>query len=475
MSKDPASFRDPSGFVFQHENRIFRALDPSAAELFGNLQKKPQFARLQRDRLIVGTRLVDDTRLLKELQAQHPDFPAFLEHDRIAPITYPYEWTPSMLADAGDLTLRLQAELLTIGLSLKDATAYNIQFIKGIPIFIDLTSIEVPARLDVWFALGQFNRMFLYPLLLVKQAGWDLRSYFLANLDGRSTLQVGQAFAAHQRWKPSLLLDVGIPFLLERLAQKRATKRSAFKAGLDPAGKPQGNPVAQSLTLRRLAGKLTRVADSIAPQTIWSDYTSICSYDGEAEASKKAIVRDFLLRHKPSSVIDIGCNTGDYSRIAAECGAQVLASDFDPGAVETLYRRLRQEPATITPMVVDVANPSPGIGYMNTERLPFLQRAQADCVLALALIHHLLVGANLPMPAIRDLLCQLTRQHLVLEFVPTNDEMFTRLIEFRVDLYQDITLDGCKSVFSERFSLLDEAPIKNSPRTLLFFEKRRLT
>lgn len=471
MARVSGSFRDPSGYVFQHAGRIFRALDRAAADLLRGLDAQGHLARWAQEGLVVGTRFVTDSGLLLELAAAHPGFDSFLEHDRIAPITYPYEWSTSMLADAGRLTLRLQAELIQLGLALKDATAYNIQFVRGRPVFIDLTSIEKPARLDLWFALGQFNRMFLYPLLLVKHAGWDLRSYFLSNLDGRSTLQVGQAFPFHQRWSPALILDIGLPFALEK--KVKAGKAAAPKPpAAAHAGAPAGNPVAQEMTLRRLDKKIAALAASIAPATVWGDYTQICSYDEAAEASKKALVRDFLRQARPTEVLDIGCNTGDYSRIAADGGAAVFATDFDIGAVEQMYRRLKQEPKSITPMVVDIANPSPGIGYMNAERPAFLDRAKPDCVLALAVIHHLLVGANLPMAAIRDLFATLAQKHLVLEFVPTDDVMFRKLIEFRVNLFDSVTLEHCLAVFSEKFALVRQEPIQHSPRTLLLFEKR---
>lgn len=471
MSRDSGSFRDPSGYVFQHRGRVFRAVDAAAAGLLRDLEAQGHLGRWSQEGLVVGTRFVADPSLLAELSAAHPGFAAFVEHDRIEPITYPYEWSPSMLADAGRLTLRLQGELIQLGLSLKDAAAYNVQFVRGRPVFIDLTSIEKPARLDLWFALGQFNRMFLYPLLLVKHAGWDLRSYFLANLDGRSTLQVGQAFPWRQRWSPALVLDVGLPFALEK--KVKAGKASAPKPpAAATAGAPAGHPAAQQMTLRRLDKKIAALAAAIAPETVWGDYVQICSYDAAAEASKKALVREFLMQAKPASVLDVGCNTGDYSRIAADCGASVLATDFDVGAVEQMYRRLRTEPAAIVPMVVDIANPSPGIGYLNAERPSFLERARPDCVLALAVIHHLLVGANLPMAAIRDLFAAIAQQHLVLEFVPTDDVMFRKLIEFRVNLFDSVTLDRCLDVFGETFVLRRQEPIRNSPRTLLLFEKR---
>ena len=473
MSRISGSFRDPNGFVFEYQGRIFRALDSSAAELLRDLDAQGLLARWTGEGVLVGSRFVEESNLVSELQSLHPGFETFIEHDRIPHITYPYEWTTSMLADAGRLTLRLQRELVKLGLSLKDATAYNIQFVRGRPLFIDLTSIEKPARLDLWFALGQFNRMFLYPLLLAKYAGWDLRSYFLASLDGRSTLQVGQGFPFYRRWSPSLFLDIGLPFTLERRvkAGKTVAPKSPAKA---ISAEPIGNHTVQDITLRRLDKKLSYLANSIAPKTIWGDYTSICSYDDTAEASKKSLVHDFLLQSEATEVLDIGCNTGDYSRIAADCGAEVFATDFDLAAVEQMYQRLQKEPQSITPMVVDIANPSPGIGYMNTERPAFLDRVKPDCVMALAVIHHLLVGANLPMEAVRDLFASLTSRHLVLEFVPTDDIMFRKLIEFRVNLFDHVTLDFCVSVFSQTFTILHQEAIANSPRTLLMLEKKVL-
>jgi SAM-dependent methyltransferase len=494
MPRVQASFRDPSGYVFDREGHLLRAINAEFRAVWDELCQNGLMAKLTSERSLVRTSLVADL-LRAALTAEHPGFESFLEHERIEPITYPYEWSASMLADAGIHTLDLQMRLLERSYSLKDASAYNIQFVEGRPVFIDVTSIEHPLRLDLWFALGQFQRMFLYPLMLHRCRGWDLRSYFLPSLDGRNLEQVRQSLGRLALWRPSLLFDVTLPLLLERRENKRQAAHSrvagsdaspgradghsseaplAGPAGAGPAqtAPTGGSSQAQVFTLKRLRGKVAKLAAALQPRSEWTGYTETCTYDQTAENAKKALVREFLLAHRPGQVLDLGCNQGDYSFIAAECGARVLAADSDPEVIEQLYRRLRQNPRPITPVVLDLGNPSPAIGLRNEERTRFLDRAQSDCLLALALVHHLLVSANLPLEGIRDLFCDLTRSHAVVEFVPTHDPMFQRLLKFRVNLFEGLTLEAFHTTFLQRFEILRQAAIPNSPRTLFFLRKR---
>ena len=465
--RDPGSFRDPSGYVFSRDNRIFRAIDSDCADVLRQLEEAPILRKLVSDGQLVGTEFVTEDTFRSQLMSEHSGYEQFLEHQKLDVITYPYEWTLSMLADAGCLTLDLQMRLIESGYSLKDATAYNIQFVGARPIFIDVSSIERPKRLDIWFALGQFCRMFLYPLILFRHRGWDFRSYFLAAMDGRDAEQVVKAFGPVERWRPRLLLDVTLPALLGKWAQRKTNNSHAVFEKSDT------KPTAQIANLRRLHRKITKLARRYRTSGVWSDYARNCSYDPSAEMAKKKLVRDFLATASPPVVLDLGCNTGDYSFLAADAGAKVLAVDGDHDAVETLYRRLQDQPADITPMLVDLANPSPAIGFRNQERASLLSRLRADCVFALALIHHLLVSANLPLTAIRDLFFDMTREYLILEFVPTDDVMFEQLLQFRVNLFEFLTLDVCRQVFQERFTLVREEPIPDSTRTLFLWKKLR--
>ena len=460
------SFRDPSGYVFSRDGHIFRAIDETCSRLLRELAEDGRLAELIRQKQIVETEFIADASLLDALRTEHPGYEHFLEHKALAWITYPYEWSVSMLADAGVHTLDLQMRLLSWGCALKDGTAYNVQFEQSRPIFIDISSIERPKRLDVWFAMGQFVQMFLFPLLLCRYHGWDLRSYFLANLGGRQIEEVARSFGWLERLRPGLLLDLTLPLWLHRWAEKGGRARREILE------KPGRSSDAQLINLKRLRRKIIKLAAGYRPSGVWSQYSQICNYNETAEQAKRSLVRDFLEERRPRRVLDLGCNTGDYSRLAADCGADVIAVDADHDAVEILYRRLRNDPAHIIPMVLDVASPSPGIGYMNRERTPFLRRVNVECVLALALIHHLLVSANLSLAAIRDLLFELTNRDVVLEFVPTTDDMFQRLMKFRVNLFGDLTLEMCRNVFLERFQLVQERPIPDSERTLLFLRKR---
>jgi len=464
-SRIGGSFRDPAGYVFSRDGRIFRAVDEATTGHLRALEQAGVLPRLIQSGAIVPTRFVEDARLAAELAAEHAPFHSFLEHDVIGTLSFPYEWTVSMIADAGIATLEVQDQALQASASLKDATAFNIQFVGGRPVFIDLGSFERPPRLDVWFALGQFNQMFVFPLLLCVHHGWDPRAYFLPRLSGRSVEDVSRTLGRLERWGPRALFDVTLPLALNKAAQKQTQVDRSLLERANPDARPQ------RLQIERLRGKVRKLAEAYRPAGTWSDYERTCTYTDAAEEAKKTLVRRFLEARRPKRVLDLGCNTGDYSRIAAAAGAEVIAADGDHDAVEILYRRLRREPASITPMVIDITNPSPAIGYLNQERPSFLERLNADCVLGLALLHHLLISGNLSLPATCELFAALTSDLLVLEFVPTDDPMFRRMLQFRRDLFSGIDLAACKQAFSQRFRLLEEHSIEGSPRTLLFYAK----
>lgn len=464
--RDPASFRDPAGYVFHRTGRVFRAIDGASRCVLRNLADDPAFADLWTDGLLASCHFVDDAEFSADLAADHSGHLYFLEHDPIQPITYPYEWSVSMLADAAILTLNLQMRLIKGGYSLKDATAYNVQFVDGRPVFIDHLSIERPNRLDIWPALGQFSQMFLFALLLCVRYRWDVRTYFLANPAGLPAERVAAIVGTFGRLRPSMWLDVTLPWLLGRTS---AGERLDTNEMLERSNR---NTAGQMFNLKRLRSKVEKLASRYRPQGSWTTYTSTCRYGKTASEQKLAAVREFLLASRPAAVLDLGCNTGEFSFLASECGAAVVAVDADHDAIEVLYRSLRENPARITPMVVDLSSPSPGIGFRNCERRAFHERVDGDCVLALALVHHLMVTENLPVAAIRDMLWEMTRDSLVLEFVPHDDVMFKELLKRRVGEFRPVFLNAFLDIFGERFQLIRQVPLPGSTRTLLFMRRR---
>jgi SAM-dependent methyltransferase len=461
------SFRDPSGYVFERDGLIYRAVDETCAGILKELEGSGLLAQLIDQERLVGTSILDDSNLVRLLASEHSGYGNFLKHDRIDTITYPNEWTISMLADAAVHTIDIQLMLLEGGLSLKDASAYNIQFIGFKPVFIDLSSIERPERRDLWIALGQFEQMFTYPILLCRYYGWDLASYFVGQINGRSVERVAQSIGMLGCSRPSVFLDVTLPLILDRWARNRDI------GGREMMTKSVKNSGAQVANLKRLRRKVQKISNGYKPRGVWTEYGAICNYNERASVAKRNLVKEYLDRVKPSWVLDMGCNVGEFSYIAAECGSDVLAADADHDAVEVLYRRLKEKPAAITPMVIDLSNPSPATGFRNQERMSFLERLDVDCVMVLALFHHLHVSGNLPVESIRDLFWDMTNDYLILEFIPPEDEMFRRLLKFRVDLYGGLNLDKVRKVFLYRFDIIQEKPIPGSLRTLLLLKKTR--
>jgi hypothetical protein len=462
------SFRDPSGYVFWSKGRLFRGIEQGCVETLGSLREKGLLDRLISDGLVVPTWFVEDESLLQSLRAEHPGFAAYLEHEVIESISYPYEWTVSMLGHAAEVTLDLQTRLMQAGYALKDATAFNIQFSQGRPVFIDLPSIERPRRMDIWYALGQFQRMFVYPLLLTRYYGWDLASYFLPRLDGRGLQEMGHILSPAQRWHPRLWMDVSLPLLLEG----RAATRKA-PTGQEILGKSVQNTASQEITLRRLRSKVKSLAAGYRRQGTWAHYETTCTYSATATNVKKDLVKRYLQETKPRTVLDLGCNTGEYTAVAVECGARVFAVDADHDAVDILYSRMKGQAQAVTPLVVNICQPTPAIGYLNQERASFLDRGRSECVIALALLHHLLVSGNLSLAACRDLFARVTTDSLILEFVPTDDPMFLQLTKYRTTEFTGITLESCVEVFSSCFTVASVEPLPGLKRHLLFLRKKK--
>ena len=438
---------------------MYRQVQPAGAEDWQAFNSSGLARALVTDRLMV------EHAEAPLASAALPEAVAVIQPRALDFISYPYEWCFTQLKEAALLTLELQGRALDAGMRLKDASAYNIQLDGGRPILIDTLSFERAEATEPWPAYRQFCEHFLAPLALVAhrdaRCGLMLREFLdgipldLAArlLPGRSRLNMGLTAHIH--------LHAG--------AQRRAAGQAAPTEG-------QAKPARRisATGQRALLDSLRRTVEGLRwkPTGHWADYATTTSYTDEATASKGEMVREMLAAVAGRSAWDLGANTGVYSAMAADVGYRVIAWDQDAASVEAHWRRVRADTGgAILPLISDLANPSPALGWGLKERASFIQRSQADVVLALALVHHLAIGNNVPLPAVARLFARLA-PHAIVEFVPKDDPMVRRLLASRRDIFDGYTLEGFRAAFGEEWEVEREAPISDSPRTLFLLKRR---
>ena len=478
MIPTSTSFRDPAGSCCLLGGRVLRKLSAeSAVEVEKFLQTHCARAFAARRQLVTTRRLEPaeadalcqspDARLL--FAAQRPD--ALFEHERIAFQSYPYEWPPEMLWEAGRLTLELAQASLQDGYGLKDATPYNVLFRGPEAVFIDVPSFTPRRAGDpVWLPYAQFVRTFLLPLLANRRWGLPLAAVFTCRRDGLEPQEVYRLCSGWERLKPQILSLVCLPTWLrgragsqdQRLYQER-TLADAEKA---------------RFIVESLLKQLQRALDSLKPSTnqesVWSDYMGSHSYSEPAFAAKEQFVETLLAECKPRRVLDVGANTGHFSARAAKAGAGVVALDFDPVCVGALWQRAHAEKLNILPLVVDLARPSPALGWRCQECASFLDRSAGafDGVLMLAVIHHLLVTERIPLEEILRLAAELTTSWVVVEFVAPQDPMFRQLTRGRDQLHADLNEAAFERACAEHFEIIGSLPLPGTHRRLYALKRK---
>ena len=420
---------------------------------FDTLISSGLYAELTDARLMVGHHIA-------ETEPQEADAYVVTAPEPVQFISYPYEWCFNQLKDAALATLDIQGRSLRHEMSLKDASAYNIQFHRGKPILIDTLSFE---RLEVtrpWVAYRQFCRHFLAPLALMSRRDPSLGLLARVHIDG-----VPLSLASRMLpWRSRLSFPLLTHIHLHASAERRF-------AGADVTGSRRQMSMSSHLGL---VDNLRRTVDNMPAPTSrseWESYDEFHQYGDAAYASKKDLVERYLGRVKPDTVWDLGANVGDFSRIATAQGAITIAFDFDHGAVELNYERVRKNhEERLLPLVLDLSNPSPALGWAHGERASLLDRGPADMVLALALVHHLGIGNNVPLPELARFLSECGRWAVV-EFVPKHDPQVQKLLANRADIFQDYSQEGFETAFEKEFSLHDSQTISGTDRTLYLMER----
>jgi SAM-dependent methyltransferase len=475
------SFRDPDGRVLVLDDRVLRVVNKAGAANLNAFLASTVAKQFVEAGQLVGSMIpgADSIELLSEhLQREsgRDESPeAVFEHERITFPSFPYEWAPEMLYRAGRLTLDLAESVLIEGFGLKDATPYNVLFRGPEPVFVDLLSFERRDPRDpVWKPYAQFVRAFLLPLLANRYFGLELKQLFLASRDGLEPEEVYSLCGIMHKLRPPFLTLVSIPTWLASKSGKSAKDQAKIYRERRLGSAEQARYV-----LDRLFKLLRRRLQSVEPRTDrrseWTDYVSFNkNHAPDYLAEKQAFVEEALLEFRPRNVLDVGCNTGYFSRIAARGGAGVVAIDQDPATVGELWREAGAEGLNILPLVVDLTRPSPSVGWRNRENPSFLARAQGafDLVLMLAVIHHMLVCERVPLDEILSLAVDLTTDLLIVEFVAPDDPMFQRLARGRDHLFKDLTNDAFRNACLRRFDVILCRRLASASRWIYLLKKR---
>ena len=446
---NPASFRDPSGFVFTRDGIVYRQVQQSYREHYDALFQSGLYDALTQSRLLLSHQEADlsgsmDGSAYKLLQ---PEIIPFL--------SYPYEWSFSQWKDAALTTLEIQKKAIQKGMILKDATAFNIQFLNGKPVLIDTLSFEQYKEGQPWVAYRQFCQHFLAPLALMAYSDVRLGQLFRIHIDGVPLDLASGLLPFGSRLKPSLLSHIHMHAKSQKRYANKVVTKSQYKIS--------------AFQMRALIDSLESAVRALEwkPEgTEWGEYYDSTNYTESSFQHKREMVRKYIEQASPKMLWDLGANTGIFSRLGAASGAYTVAFDIDPAAVEKNYREVKQKKETnLLPLLLDLTNPSPGIGYENKERMSLEERGPADSILALALVHHLAISNNVPLQKIADHFSRLCRW-LIIEFVPKSDSQVQRLLATRDDIFPDYTQEGFEKEFRKHFQVQDSTRIDNSERIL---------
>jgi hypothetical protein len=451
-----SSFRDPCGFLFTTEGGLYRQINKIYQKHYEHLFSSGLYDKLISAGLLIRHRELPIRPLLPELSYK------IIEPEFIPFISYPYEWSFSQYRDAALVTLEIQKIALEYGMTLKDASAYNIQFFRGQPVLIDTLSFEIYQPGKPWVAYRQFCQHFLAPLSLMAYVDIRVKKLVGIYLDGFPLDLASHLLPFRTRFILPILAHIH----LHAKTQKRYAGDKSIPKGSFNRTAMLGLIDSLETGVKNLHWKL--------PDTEWGNYYDNTNYTESALTQKERLVGKFLdsINPKPRIVWDMGANTGVISRQASVREITTIAFDVDPVAVEKAYFEARaRSDAYLLPLILDLTNPSPAIGWSHNERASLLERGPADAVLALAVVHHLAISNNVPFNKMADFFAE-AGKWLIIEFVPKQDSQVQRLLTSRDDIFSNYTVDAFETAFRFRFEIHQSVAIEGTERQLYLMEKR---
>ncbi|KKN13625.1 hypothetical protein LCGC14_1004510 [marine sediment metagenome] len=451
----PSSFRDPSGFLFFRDGSLYRQVNTGYRENYDHLMNSGLY-----ETLVGGALLIPHQEVDVESNCSGKVY-KIIKPELIPFVSYPYEWCFSQLKDAALATLDIQRRSLDVGMSLKDCSAYNIQSMKGRPVLIDTLSFERYRDGQPWVAYRQFCQHFLAPLALMSYRDIRLNQLLKIYLDGIPLDLTSSLLTVRTRFVFSLLSHIHLHAKSQKYFADKTVDRTAHK-----------------MTRQSLLGLIDSLESAVrrlkwdAKGTEWANYYRDSSYSPSALEHKRQLVSQFLDTVHPRTVWDLGANVGMFSRVASKKGICTVSFDIDPAAVEKNYIEcVKRGETNILPLVLDLTNPSPSIGWENKERMSIFERGPADMVLALALVHHLAISNNLPFNELVSTLSTIC-SWLAVEFVPKSDPQVARLLSTRDDIFPDYTQQTFESEFRRQFTIMSSVRIRDSERMMYLMRRK---
>lgn len=444
-----SSFRDPSGFLFRRDGILYRQVNGTYQEHYEALITTGLYEDLVKKKLLVPHREVDLTFEIPNIAYK------IIRPQDISFISYPYEWPFSQLKQAALATLEIERTALEYGLTLKDASAYNIQFLEGRPVLIDTLSFEKYKSGEPWIAYRQFCQHFLAPLVLMAYCDVRLSQLLRIYIDG-IPLDLASSLLPKRTWA-----NLGVLMHIHMHAKSQA-KYADTHSPIDRPNLKRTGLLGLIDSLSTTVGRLKwRPAG-----TEWADYYKETNYTQSGLEHKKKIIGDYLKLAKPRTVWDLGANVGLFSRLASKSGIYTVAFDVDPACVELNYLDIvKDQESCLLPLVLDLTNPSPGIGWENRERTSLIDRGPVDMVYALALLHHLAISNNIPFDRIAGFFARICND-LIIEYVPKEDSQVQRMLANREDIFDGYTKEIFEREFGRYFMIVRKDPITDSLRTL---------
>ena len=458
-----SSYRDPQARVFYADGSVYRGISERALGEWETLRSKAFFQQAMAAGTLVGTERVEADALPASVPSG--EWAAVLQHETIPFVSYPYEWSFEMLRDAALVQLDLLRAAVADDMILKDATPYNIQWTGTRPVFIDIPSFERLTPGDPWIGYRQFCQMFLYPLLLQAYKNIPFQPWLRGSIDGIEPEQCKNLMSLRDLLRRGVFVHV---YLQAKLEAAYAKKETSAGTGLRGVGFRKEWIEAN---LNRLS-RIVRGLRWTTPRSPWTDYAGNNSYSEPDRAQKEQFVREAVRTRTRNLVWDLGSNTGTYARIAAEHARYVVAMDKDHPTVDRLYTALRSEGSrSILPLVSNLADPAPNLGWRGMERRALAERGRPDLTLCLALVHHVAIGANVPLSEFIGWLAELGSE-LVIEFVDRQDPMVQRLLRNKREDHADYNAGRFERCLSESFHVIRRAPLGCGTRTLLYATPR---